>query len=150
VNRLARLTAPYASLARRVLPIAALVTLVVITAQFLFAGAMFFGADFGFEGRDAHFWTGGVIHALLGLLLFAALVGRQPRTALAINAVLFLIATTMMALPRASSAEVQAFHPVGAVLVAWLTYEVYRRSRAVQAEALAEAPEMSAVATPNL
>jgi hypothetical protein len=149
VNRIARLTEPYAPLARRVLPIAALVTLAVIALQFLFAGAMFFGADFGPDGRDAHFWTGGVIHALLGLLLALALVGRQPRAALAINAGLFLIASTMMALPRAGSAEVQAFHPVGAVLVAWLTYEVYRRSRAMEAHVAAESPEAPAVVTPD-
>jgi hypothetical protein len=149
VNRLARLTAPYAPLARRVLPVAAAVTLVAIGVQFLFAGIMVFAADYGFDGRDAHFWFGGVVHALLGLLLALALVGRQPRTALAINAVLFVIASGMMALPRSDNNEIAAFHPVGAVLVAWLTYEVFRRSRVVQAEAVTEAPETSAVAASN-
>jgi hypothetical protein len=148
VNRIASMTEPFAPLARRVLPVAALVTMSAIALQFVFAGVMVFGADFGFDGRDAHFWFGGVVHALLGLLLAAALVGRQPRTAIAINAVLFGVATAMMALPRAS-AEVSAFHPLGAVLVAWLTYEVYRRARAVEAEPAYDAPATAPAAAPR-
>ncbi len=149
MNRIARLTEPYAPLARRILPLAALVTLFAIGLQFLFAGIMVFAADYGFDGRDAHFWFGGVVHALLGLLLAAALVGRQPRQTLIISAVLFLIATAMMALPRADANEIAAFHPLGAVLVAWLTYDVYRRARAMAAATAADAPARTPVPAPR-
>jgi hypothetical protein len=131
-----------------VLPLAALVTLVAIGLQFVFAGIGVFGASIvGISGFDAHYVLGGVIHALFGLLLAAALVGRQPRSALGINAALFVIASVMMALPRASEADLRAFHPLGALLVFWLTYVVYQRGRAVERATVAEeAPEARAVA----
>ncbi|MBD0330007.1 MAG: hypothetical protein ICV64_07885 [Thermoleophilia bacterium] len=146
MNRVARLTEPYAPLARRLLPIAGLVTLVAIAIQFLLAGVgVFAGEAAGINGWDAHFWFGGAVHALLGLMLALSLVGRFPRSLMALNAVLFLVATGMMALPRAqgSSPELAAFHPLGAFLVAILAYAVWDRSRAaVAADEALEAPPL--------
>ncbi len=145
-RRVQEWTLRYAPLARRVLPVAALATLIAIGLQFVFAGIGVFGASIlGISGFDAHKILAGLIHALLGLLLAAALVGRQPRAAIAINAILFAVATVMMALPLASNADLKAMHPVGALVVFWLTYVVYQRSLAVQrAAAGAEAPEAAA------
>ena len=145
-RRVQEWTLPFAPLARKVLPLAALATLIAIGLQFVFAGIGVFGASIlGITGFDAHKILAGVIHALLGLLLAAALVGRQPRAAIGINAILFAVATVMMALPLASNADVKALHPVGALLVFWLTYVVYQRSRAHQ-EASVTAPEAAPVA----
>jgi hypothetical protein len=144
-RRVQEWTLPFAPLARKVLPLAALATLFAIGLQFVFAGIGVFGASIlGITGFDAHKVLAGVIHALLGLLLAAALVGRQPRGAIAVNAILFAVATVMMALPLASNADVKALHPVGALLVFWLTYVVYQRSRAHQ-EASVTAPEAAPV-----
>jgi hypothetical protein len=144
-GRVKEWTLPFAPLARKVLPLAALATLVAIGLQFVFAGIGVFGASIlGISGFDAHKILAGVIHALLGLLLAAALVGRQPRAAIAVNAILFAVATVMMALPLASNADVRALHPVGALLVFWLTYLVYQRSRAYN-EAFGTAPEPAPV-----
>lgn len=148
---LARLTEPYAPLARRLLPLAALVTLAAIAVQFLFAGVMVFAGEvFGIQGRDAHFWFGGVVHALLGLLLALSLVGRFPRSLIIVNGALFLVATAMMALPNDNfgfGPEARAFHPVGAFFVAVLTYVVYDRARtATQTD---ESVAAAAVAAPH-
>jgi hypothetical protein len=146
-RRLFDLTLPFAPLARRVLPFAALVTMVAIGLQFLFAGIGVFGASIaGISGFDAHFWMGGVIHALIGLLLAAAIVGRQPRAMIGLTAGLFVVATVMMALPRLSNVELKAFHPVGALFVAWLTYTVFQRATAAQRAESAEVPEVVPVA----
>ncbi len=149
MNRIARLTEPYAPLARRLLPLAALATLAAVAIQFLFAGVMVFAGEvLGIEGRDAHFWFGGVVHALLGLLLALSLVGRFPRALIAVNGVLFLVATAMMALPNDNfgfAPEVRAFHPFGAFFVAVLTYVVYDRARtAVRADEAVEASPVAA------
>jgi hypothetical protein len=144
-RRVQEWTLPYAPLARKALPLAALATLIAIGLQFVFAGIGVFGASIlGISGFDAHKILAGVIHALLGLLLAAALVGRQPRAAIGINAILFVVATVMMALPLATNADVKALHPVGALIVFWLTYVVYQRSRAFQ-EASVAAPEAAPV-----
>jgi hypothetical protein len=144
-RRVQEWTLPFAPLARKVLPLAALATLIAIGLQFVFAGIGVFGASIlGISGFDAHKILAGVIHALLGLLLAAALVGRQPRAAIVINAVLFVVASVMMALPLATNADIKALHPVGALIVFWLTYVVYQRSRAVQ-EAAVAAPEAAPV-----
>ena len=144
-RRVQEWTLPFAPLARKVLPLAALVTLILIGLQFVFAGIGVFGADLvGISGFDAHKILAGVLHALLGLLLAVALVGRQPRADIGINAALFAIASVMMALPLASNADVKALHPVGALLVFWLTYVVYQRSRALQ-QAPVAAPEAAPV-----
>jgi hypothetical protein len=146
-RRLFALTLPFAPLARRVLPLASLVTLVAIGLQFLFAGIGVFGATLGgIRGFDAHFWMGGVIHMLLGLLLAAAIVGRQPRALIAINGALFAVATVMMGLPRLSSLELRAMHPLGALLVFWLTYTVFQRARAAQRAESVAVPEAAPVA----
>jgi hypothetical protein len=132
-RRLFALTLPYAPLARRLLPLAALATLLGIGLQFVFAGMGVFGATFaGVRGFDFHFWMGGVIHALLGLVLALAIVGRQPRALIAINGALFAVATVMMGLPRLTTVELRAMHPLGALFVFWLTYVVYQRARAAQ------------------
>jgi hypothetical protein len=148
-RRLFALTQPFAPLARRLLPVAALVTLIAIGLQFVFAGIGVFGASIGgISGFDAHFWMGGVIHALLGLLLAAAIVGRQPRAMLALTGGLFAVATVMMVLPRLSNLELRAFHPLGALLVFWLTYTVFQRAAVAQRAESAEAPEAApAIAT---
>lgn len=144
-RRVQEWTLPFAPLARKVLPLAALATLIAIGLQFVFAGIGVFGASIlGISGFDAHKILAGVIHALLGLLLAAALVGRQPRAAIAINAILFVVASVMMALPLATNADVKALHPVGALIVFWLSYVVYQRSRTFQ-EASVAAPETAPV-----
>ncbi len=149
MNRIARWTEPYAPLARRVLPLAALATLVAIGLQFVFAGIGVFGASIaGIDGFDAHKVMGGVIHALVGLLLAAALVGRQPRRTIWISGALFVVMTVMATLPRASDADIKAFHPLGALLVFWLTYVVYQRALASE-PAEAKAPEAAPVITSN-
>jgi hypothetical protein len=146
-RRLFALTLPFAPLARRVLPLAALVTLVAIGLQFLFAGIGVFGASIGgLRGFDAHFWMGGVIHMLLGLLLAAAIVGRYARSMIVVNAALFAVATAMMGLPRLSNADMRALHPLGAVLVAWLAYEVFQRARAAERAESVDVPEAAPVA----
>jgi hypothetical protein len=145
-RRVQEWTLPYAPLARKVLPLAALATLIAIGLQFVFAGIGVFGASIlGITGFDAHKILGGVIHALLGLLLAAAIVGRQPRAAIVINAILFVVASVMMALPLATNADLKALHPVGALIVFWLTYVVYQRSLAVQRAAATEAAEAAPV-----
>lgn len=145
LDRLARLTEPFAPLARRLLPIAALVTLVAIGIQFLLAGIGVFGASLlGIEGFDAHFWFGGAVHALLGLLLALSLVGRFPRGLIAWNAGLFVVASAMMGLPRFSEQNIAAFHPLGAFLVAVLTYVVYDRARAAVRDETVEASPVAA------
>jgi len=132
-----------------VLPYAALATLIAIGLQFVFAGIGVFGASIaGVDGFDAHKVLGGVIHALIGVLLAVALVGRQPRRTIWISGGLLAVATVMMALPRASDADIRAFHPLGALLVFWLTYVVYQRALAVET-ATAEVPEAAAVVAPN-
>lgn len=155
-RRLFALTLPYAPLARRLLPLAALATLLAIGLQFVFAGMGIFGAVIGgVRGFDAHFWMGGVIHLLLGIVLALAIVGRQPRGALMINGGLFALATMMMGLPRMTSVELRALHPLGALLVFWLAYVVYQRARAAQraeeaaATEASAAPEAPPVAVPN-
>jgi hypothetical protein len=147
LNRIVAWTAPYAPLARRILPLASLATLIAIGLQFVFAGIGVFGASIaGIDGFDAHKMMGGVVHALIGLLLAAALVGRLPRRTIWISGALFVVMTVMATLPRASSADIKAFHPLGALVVFWLTYVVYQRSVATEP---AEAPEASAVVTTN-
>jgi hypothetical protein len=147
VNRIVRWTEPYAPLARRVLPLAAMVTLVAIGVQFVFAGIGVFGASIaGIDGFDAHKAMGALIHLLTGLLLAAALVGRLPRRTMWISGALFVVMTVMATLPRASDADIKAFHPLGALLVFWLTYVVYQAALAFKRE---EVPEADAVITPN-
>jgi hypothetical protein len=149
VNRIARWTEPHAPLARRMLPWAALATLIAIGLQFVLAGIGVFGASIaGIDGFDAHRVMGGVIHALTGVLLAAALVGRQPRRTIWISVALFIVMTVMATLPRASDADIQAFHPLGALLVFWLTYVVYQRALVTE-RAEAGVPEAAAVVTPD-
>jgi Family of unknown function (DUF6220) len=147
VNRIVAWTEPYAPLARRVLPWAALITLIAIGLQFVFAGIGVFGASIaGIDGFDAHKMLGGVIHALTGLLLAAALVGRLPRRTMWISGALFVVMTVMATLPRASDADIKAFHPLGALVVFWLTYVVYQAALAFRP---AEVAESEPVITPN-
>ncbi len=147
MNRIVAWTAPYAPLARRILPLASLATLIAIGLQFVFAGIGVFGASIlGIDGFDAHKLMGGVVHALTGLLLAAALVGRLPRRTIWLSGALFVVMTVMATLPRASSADIKAFHPLGALIVFWLTYVVYQRSLATEP---AKAPEAAPVVTPN-
>jgi len=56
--------------------------------------------------------------------------------------------TVMATLPRASDADIKAFHPLGALLVFWLTYVVYQRALASE-PAEAKAPEAAPVITSN-
>ena len=147
MNRIVRWTAPYAPLARRVLPYAGLATLVAIGLQFVFAGIGVFGASIaGVDGFTAHKMMGAVIHLLVGLLLALALVGRQERRTIWVSGALFVVATVMMALPRATDAGIRAFHPLGALVVFWLTYVVYQRVRVAE-KAEAEVPETAPVIT---
>src|SRR5215218_3091391 len=150
VNRIAQWTEPYAALARRVLLWAALATLVAIGLQFVFAGIGVFGASIlGIEGFDAHRVLGAVIHALTGLLLAAALVGRLPRRTMGISAALFVVTSVMATLPRAGDADIKAFHPLGALLVFWLTYVVYQHARTAEAVD-SEARETAQVTRPGV
>src|SRR5215211_5087414 len=140
VNRIARWTEPYAALARRVLLWASLATLVAIGLQFVFAGIGVFGAQRA---------LGAGTHALTGLLLAAALVGRRPRRTMGISAALFVVTSVMATLPRAGDADIKAFHPLGALLVFWLTYVVYQHARTAEAVD-SEARETAQVTPPGV
>ncbi len=103
----------------------AAIYLVVVVVQFFLAGLGVFGAtDF-----DSHRVVGFILGFGSILLLLVALIGRLPRSIALLSVLLLGLNVLQSILVNIDVEEIEALHPVNAVAIVFVAFELMQRSR---------------------
>lgn len=109
------------------------VYLLGVVVQFFLAGMGAFGAT----DYEAHRSLGFILGIGSLALLAFAIVGRVPRLVLLLTVLLVGLNVLQIVLANVDVEEIAALHPVNALLLAFVAYELTRRSRRYLTEKIA-------------
>jgi hypothetical protein len=109
------------------------VYLLGIVVQFFLAGLGAFGAS----SYDSHRGLGFVLGIISLVLLVFAIVGRVPRVVSLLTVLLVGLNVLQVLLANIDVEEIAALHPVNALVIAFVAYELTKRSRRYLTEKIA-------------
>ncbi len=104
-----------------------------VVVQFFLAGLYIFGG----ASIESHRVLGFILAAGALLLLILTVVGRLPRRTAVLTVLLLALSVLQSVLVNVDIDEVAALHPVNALIIAFVAYELMQRSRAYLASKMA-------------
>jgi len=96
-----------------------------VVVQFFLAGLKVFGGT----SIESHRVLGFILAAAALLLIILTLVGRLPRKTVLLTVLLLGLSVLQIVLVNVDIDEVEALHPVNALVIAFVAYALMQRSR---------------------
>jgi hypothetical protein len=103
----------------------AVLSLLGVVVQFFLAGLYVFGGT----SLDSHRVLGYVLTATALVMLVVGVLGRLPRGTVLLTVLLLGLNVLQTVLANVEVNEIAAFHPVNALVIAWIAYALVERSR---------------------